>query len=113
MSKYKKGLIIKGQVTGIEKYGIFLNIDAFYNGLIHISEISDDFVRNIGDYVSIGEIINAKIIEIDEENLQLKLTIKGVNYKNLKKPNKIKESKNGFQPLKDKLQEWIDEKMKK
>ena len=41
MEKYEKGKIIKGQVTGIEKYGIFVSLDEFYSGLIHISEIND------------------------------------------------------------------------
>ena len=45
MLKYDKGKIVTGQVTGIEKYGIFVSLDEFYSGLIHISEISDGFVR--------------------------------------------------------------------
>ena len=40
---YKVGDIISGQVTGIEKYGIFVNIDPWYDGLIHISEISSNY----------------------------------------------------------------------
>lgn len=113
MSNYKKGQIIKGQVTGIEKYGVFINIDAYYNGLIHISEVSDSFVRNINDYFNMGETISAKIIEIDEDNMQLKLSIKGINYRNNKNVGKVKESKNGFTPLKDKLVIWIKEKLEK
>ena len=65
---YKVGDIIKVNVTGIEKYGIFVNIDADYNGLIHISEISDSFVRDINDYVKVGDTINSKILEIDDIN---------------------------------------------
>lgn len=45
MTKFKKGEIIKGTVTGIEKYGIFVNLDNYYTGLIHISEISNFFVK--------------------------------------------------------------------
>ena len=51
MEKYSKDEIIEGLVTGIEKYGIFVGLDEYYSGLIHISEISDDFVRNINNYV--------------------------------------------------------------
>ena len=62
MNKYRKEQIVEGVVTGIEDYGIFVNIDNEYTGLIHISEISDDFVRNINDYVNKGDIlINCKI----------------------------------------------------
>ena len=49
MLKYEKGKIVTGHVTGIEKYGIFVNLDEFYSGLIHISEISDGFVKDIND----------------------------------------------------------------
>ena len=76
MSDYKVGSIIKGQVTGIEKYGIFINIDPWYDGLIHISEISQGFVKDINDYVKIGDTIYCQILEVDEDNLQLKLSIK-------------------------------------
>ena len=71
--KYENGKIIKGCVTGIENYGIFMSFDEYYSGLIHISEISNNFVRNVNDYVNIGETIRVKIIDTDHENCQLKL----------------------------------------
>lgn len=111
MSEYKVGSIIKGQVTGIENYGIFINIDPWYDGLIHISEISDGFVKDVNDYVNVGETIYCQILEVDEENLQLKLSIKNINYKTIVNSNGVKESKNGFIPLKDNLQIWIDSKL--
>lgn len=111
MSDYKVGSIIKGQVTGIEKYGIFINIDPWYDGLIHISEISQGFVKDINDYVKIGDTIYCQILEVDEENLQLKLSIKNINYKALNKFNNIKESKRGFMLLKDNLPIWIEKKL--
>ena len=61
---YQKGDIIKGVVSGIEPYGIFVKIDDDYSGLIHISEISSKFVRNVGDYVKQGEVIKIKILDI-------------------------------------------------
>ena len=66
MAHYKVGKIVKGNITGVEDYGIFVSLDNFYSGLIHISEISDSFVRNVADYVSIGETIRVKIIDIDD-----------------------------------------------
>ena len=81
MSKYQVGDIVTVSVTGIEKYGIFVGLDEYYSGLIHISEISDGFVRNINDYVNLGETIKAKILEIDEEELHIKLSIKNMNYR--------------------------------
>ncbi len=108
--EYKVGNIIKGQVTGIEKYGIFVNIDPWYNGLIHISEVSEGFVKDIHDYVKIGETIYCQILAINEEDLQLKLSIKNINYKATNNNNLIKETRKGFLPLKENLEEWIKEK---
>lgn len=109
--KYKEGKIAKGCVTGIESYGIFVGFDEYYSGLIHISEISNNYVRDINDFVNIGETINVKILDVNDENYQMKLSIKDINYRiNNKKRNKIKETGSGFEKLKNELNKWIDEK---
>lgn len=112
--RYEDGKIVKGCVTGIESYGIFVSFDEYYSGLIHISEISNNFVRNISDYVDIGETINVRILEVDHDNFQLKLSIKDINYRtNLKKKAKIEETGTGFYILKENLNKWIEENLKK
>ena len=110
--KYEGGKIVKGCVTGIENYGIFVSLDEYYSGLIHISEISNNFVKNVNDYVNIGETIKVKILDVDEENCHLKLSIKDFNYRlgNNKKRNKIVETGTGFYLLKENLDKWIEEK---
>lgn len=111
MKNYKVGDIVKGKVTGIEDYGIFLLVDDEVTGLIHISEISDSFVRNVADYAGIGEIIKAKVIEYDEINNRLKLSIKTDNYgKKNKKSVLIKETQSGFDSLSKELDVWIKNK---
>lgn len=113
MKDYKIGDIVKGKVTGIEDYGIFLLIDDDVTGLIHISEISEGFVRNVADYAEIGEIIKAEVIDYDEVNKKLKLSIKNDNCKkNNKKNIPIKETKSGFDSLSKQLDIWIEEKEK-
>lgn len=111
MTRYKRGEIITGYVTGIEKYGIFVNIDDNYSGLIHISEITSSYVRNINDYAKIGEIIRAKVIEVDENN-QLKLSVKNIDYRiTRKKSSKIEETESGFSTLIVMLNKWIEQKI--
>ncbi len=110
-SDYKIDDIIKGQVTGIEKYGIFVNVDPWYDGLIHISEVSSEYVKDINEYVKIGETIYCQVLDIDEENLHLKLSIKNINYKANNNNSPIKETRKGFLPLKENLDKWIDDKM--
>ena len=111
MSKYNIGEIVLGCVTGIEKYGVFVNLDEYYSGLIHISEVSSSFVRNIHDYVKLGETIKVKVLEEDEERHHVKLSIKDFDYRIGKKKNeKIIETATGFATLENKLEEWIDKK---
>lgn len=113
MNEFKKGDVIKARITAIEKYGAFAAIDDEYSGLIHISEFTDKFVRDISDYVEIGDIINVKILDCSGKKNQLKLSAKEVNknlYKN--KRRKIKETVFGFYLLKTALPNWIKEKIK-
>ncbi|MEE0684149.1 MAG: S1 RNA-binding domain-containing protein [Bacilli bacterium] len=109
MNQYKKGEIVTGCVTGIEKYGIFVSLDEYYSGLIHISEISDFFVKNPADYVYVGETIRALIIDdSDLESYHLKLSIKNIDYKfSKKKRKKIVETTSGFSSLQEALPTWI------
>lgn len=66
------GNIIKGVITGVVDFGVFVNVDGI-EGLIHISEISWERVNNPSDYVKIGDEISAKIIAIDKDRLSLSL----------------------------------------
>ena len=108
---YKIGDIIKCTITGFKEYGIFVKVDAEYDGLIHISEISSSFVRNVSDYGELGEEIYATILEVDEKSKHLKLSIKNTNYKVDGKSMEERDS-NGFLPLKKRLNIWINEKIK-
>ena len=115
MTKYKKGKIVRGTVTGIESYGVFVSCDEYYSGLIHISEISHGFVKNVADYVNIGDVISVEILDVDESLGQLKLSIKNIEYKKNKvyKRQKIKETSLGFSTLAYHLPIWIEENVKK
>ena len=110
-NKYKVGKIVTGCVTGIEKYGIFVSLDEYYSGLIHISEISDSYVRNIGDYVTIGETIKVKIIETNDNDFHVKLSIKNIDYRlNKRKRSKIIETKHVFSTLQQMMKVWMEQK---
>ncbi len=110
MGKYKVNDIVEGLVTGITEYGIFVSLDEYYSGLIHISEISDNFVRDINNFVKIGETIKVKIIDVDDNECHVKLSIKNINYRiNKKKRTLIEETGSGFQILEDNLPKWIED----
>jgi len=110
--QYKNDDIIKGKVTGIESYGVFVRVDEDYIGLIHISEITEGYVTNINNYVEINESIFVRILEVDPENKHMKLSIKNINYKENGMTQKIQESIRGFLPLQQNLSRWTEEKLK-
>ena len=114
MEKFSKGRIVKGVVTGIESYGIFVKLDEYYSGLVHISEISSKFVKNPSDFANIGEILDVEILDSENRNGQMKLSIKNINNKqktNFKR-KKIIETNLGFKTLEYKLPYWIEENLK-
>lgn len=111
MSQYKVNDIIKGIVSGIIKYGVFVHVDIYYDGLIHISQVANEYVNDINDYVKIGEEIYCQVIGVDEKKHHLQLSIKDINYRLEPKIKGINETRLGFLPLKQMLPKWIDETM--
>ena len=111
MKKYNQEEIVPAKVTGLQKYGAFVNIDDETNGLIHISEISYGYVKNIEDYFHIGDKIYVEVKESDED--KIKLSIKDIDYKkDGSRLKRISETKSGFEPLRDHLEDWITDKIK-
>ena len=96
------GSVVKGEVTGIESYGIFVKLNDKYSGLVHISEITEKFVKDINSYAKLGETIYVEIKEISKENNRCILSIKGLNYR-INENRKVKEYVRGFIPLKQHL----------
>jgi len=100
------GDTVFGKVTGIKNYGAFVQVGE-YAGLIHISEFSDDFVKDINSIVQLGEKVAAKIVGIDEKNKQLKLSYKQANVLPSKLLEKVHIFK-GFNVLELELDKWIE-----
>ena len=110
MAKYKENEIVAGLVTGIEQYGIFVSLDEYYSGLIHISEISDGFVKDVNNFVNIGETIKVRVLESDDDSFHVKLSIKNLNYRINRNKSKIIETGSGFEILRNSLPTWINER---
>ncbi len=110
MKKYEKDKIVEGNVTGIEPYGIFIDLGDDYEGLIHISEISSDFVRNVSDYARIGETLKVRVIDVNEKKHHVRLSIKNLNYR-CGNNMSIEETEHGFETLKKNLEVWKNDKI--
>ena len=63
---YKIGDIVTGVVTGIQPYGAFVLVDDEFQGLIHISEVKSGYIKDIAEYLEIGQEVTVQIIDIDE-----------------------------------------------
>ncbi|MCX4364728.1 MAG: S1 RNA-binding domain-containing protein [Bacilli bacterium] len=111
MEDFRVGSVVLGEVTGIESYGIFVKLNNGYSGLVHISEITEKFVKDVNNYAKIGEEIYVEIKNIDSENKKCILSVKGLNYR-IDDNKLVKESVRGFTPLKQHLPLWIEDKYK-
>ncbi|WP_167629919.1 S1 domain-containing post-transcriptional regulator GSP13 [Listeria valentina] len=111
MSDFQAGDIVTGKVVGIQGYGAFVALDDKTQGLVHISEITHGFVKDIHDFLEIGQEVQVKILEIDSEQNKISLSMRALEKtKPAQKTTSKKESQNadeGFNTLRDKLEEWI------
>ncbi len=121
--KFEVGSVVKGKITGIQPYGAFVALDENTQGLVHISEVTHGFVKDINEHVKVGDEVNVKILSIDEGAGKIGLSIRATEEapekpvqrtaKPKKRPAQAQsanaESPQGFNTLKDKLEEWIEQ----
>ncbi len=72
----KEGMILTGTVRNVTDFGAFVDIGVKHDGLVHISEMSDKFIKNPSDIVSVGDIVKVKVIKIDQERQKVGLSMK-------------------------------------
>ncbi len=112
--------VIKGKVTRIVTYGAFMDFPNGQSGLLHISEVSDRYVRDLHSVVSVGDEISVKVIAIDPANQYLRLSLKNiapdadipVKTSSRRKRIPIPEEQVDFSKLKENLPQWIETALK-
>ena len=72
----KEGMILNGTVRNVIDFGAFVDIGVKHDGLVHISEMSNNYVKNPSEIVSVGDIVKVKVIGIDNEKQKVKLSMK-------------------------------------
>ncbi|WP_077307893.1 S1 domain-containing post-transcriptional regulator GSP13 [Terribacillus halophilus] len=112
--KFEQGQVLTGKVTGIQPYGAFVALDEQVQGLVHISEVTHGFVKDISEHLSVGDEVKVKILDINEDSGKYSLSIRATEEAPAKPQNNQKqavaasqEAPAGFNTLKDKLQDWI------
>lgn len=117
-NKFETGQILDGKVTGIQPYGAFVALDEEIQGLVHISEVTHGYVKDINDHLTVGDEVKVKVLNVDEANNKVSLSIRATEEapKKAAKPQKsnpVKQQQDndaaGFNTLKDKLEQWIEQ----
>ena len=104
--QFTAGEIIKGKVTGLTNFGIFVDLGDGKSGLVHISEVANSYVENINEILKIGDEVTAKILNISEDG-KISLSIKRA----LDTEKKPKREKKVFsQPKPDNSYTWTPKK---
>ena len=72
----QEGMILTGTVRNVIDFGAFVDIGVKHDGLVHISEMSDRYIKNPSEVVSVGDIVKVKVIGIDKDRQKVKLSMK-------------------------------------
>lgn len=67
------GAVLEGKVSGVTKFGAFVNLPGDKSGLVHISEIANTFVSDVAQYVSVGQTVKVKVIGINGDKINLSI----------------------------------------
>ena len=79
MSDLKEGMILKGTVRNVIDFGAFVDIGVHQDGLVHISELSDRYIKHPMEVVSVGDIVTVKVLSVDEKKHRIALSMKNIN----------------------------------
>ena len=78
MNDLKEGMTLKGTVRNVIDFGAFVDIGVHQDGLVHISQICDKFIRHPSEILSVGDIVTVKILSVDTAKKRISLTMKGI-----------------------------------
>lgn len=113
LEDFQVGDIVEGKVTGVKPFGAFVAIDEKNQGLVHISEVAHGFVKDINEYLSVGDEVKVKILTIDEESGKISLSIRKTQPKPVSHQGKKGGKDPRFNSLEDKLKDWMKESNEK
>lgn len=79
MKDLKEGMILKGTVRNVIDFGVFVDIGVHQDGLVHISQITDKFIKHPLEVVSVGDIVDVKVMSVDLKKKRIQLTMRGIS----------------------------------
>ena len=78
MKDLKEGMILKGTVRNVIDFGVFVDIGVHQDGLVHISQITDRFIKHPLEAVSVGDVVDVKVMSVDLQKKRIQLTMRGI-----------------------------------
>ena len=78
MKDLKEGMTLQGTVRNVIDFGAFVDIGVHQDGLVHVSQISDKFIKHPSEVLAVGDIVKVSVLEVDEKKHRISLTMKGV-----------------------------------
>ena len=78
MKDLKEGMVLKGTVRNVIDFGVFVDIGVHQDGLVHISQITDKYIRHPLEVVSVGDIVDVKVMSVDLKKKRIQLTMRGI-----------------------------------
>ena len=78
MKDLKEGMVLKGTVRNVIDFGVFVDIGVHQDGLVHISEITNKFIKHPLEAVSVGDVVDVKVLSVDLKKKRIALTMKNV-----------------------------------
>jgi len=79
-SRFKVGDVVKGKVAKIASFGAFVELEGDIDGLVHISQLSEDHVAKVKDVINVGDEVEARVIKVDKVERRIGLSVKAMNY---------------------------------
>ena len=79
-NRFKVGDVVKGKVAKIASFGAFVELEGDIDGLVHISQLSEDHVAKVKDIINVGDDVEARVIKVDKVERRIGLSIKAMNY---------------------------------
>ena len=79
MKDLKEGMVLKGTVRNVIDFGVFVDIGVHQDGLVHISQITDKYIKHPLEAVSVGDIVDVKVMSVDLKKKRIQLTMRGIS----------------------------------
>lgn len=113
--EYKIADRVRGKITGIQPYGVFVELDEQTQGLIHISELKHAYVKDIQELFDVGQEVDVMIMDIDEYSKKISLSIRSLTktkhhpFSNPRNNPRFDRKRGiGFKSIADKMPNWVD-----